>query len=220
MTHSDWDSAAELLTAGIDQLQMKLTDSQQISMIEFLQLLQKWNKAFNLTSIVQWRDMVIKHLLDSLSVSPWIKGKTVLDVGTGAGIPGVPLAIANPQLHFTLLDTNGKKTRFIKQAVTELKISNITVVQSRIENFTSENPFDQIICRAYSAISKFVAQTEQLLHSDIQLLAMKGLLPQEELDELETDARLSSLIKVQEWQELRVPYLDEQRHLVLLTPRY
>ena len=94
------------------------------------------------------------------------------------------------------------------------------MVQSRIENFNSENTFDQIICRAYSAISKFVTQTEQLLHSDIQLLAMKGLLPQEELDELETDARLSSLIKVQEWQELRVPYLDEQRHLVLLTPRY
>ncbi|MCG8313278.1 MAG: 16S rRNA (guanine(527)-N(7))-methyltransferase RsmG [Pseudomonadales bacterium] len=216
MTTSDWTSAADLLYTGIEKLNLQVDDQQQLVMIEFLKLLEKWNKAFNLTSINRVEEMVIKHLLDSLSVNPWVLGPSVLDVGTGAGIPGMPLAIANPEIRFTLLDTNGKKTRFIKQACVELGVRNVKVVQARIESFKIDDPFAQIICRAYSAISKFVDQTRQLLHDDVELLAMKGLLPASEIADLKNDSELSQVVTIAKQIELQVPFLDEQRHLVIL----
>ena len=216
MDTSDWSSAAELLASGINTLKLDIDHQQQLLMIDFLKLLEKWNKAFNLTSITQPQEMVVKHLLDSLVVIPRIHGPTVLDVGTGAGIPGIPLAIAKPEISFTLLDTNGKKTRFIKQACAQLGINNVAVEQSRIESFNPDASFAQIICRAYSAISKFVDQTRQLIHPNAELLAMKGLLPESEIADLKNDGELSRLVTIDQQIELKVPYLDEQRHLVIL----
>lgn len=216
---ADWQGAAELLARGVEQLEREdsVSHEHQSVMIEFIKLLAKWNRAFNLTSITEWREMVVKHLLDSLAVNPWVTGETVLDVGTGAGIPGVPLAIANPDKQFTLLDSNGKKTRFITQAVTELGIKNIEVVQSRIENFNPDQQFNQIICRAYSSLEKFVDQTKNLLHADVELLAMKGQLPAAEIQRLSNGSLVKVKLKVKQIHELNVPFLDEQRHLITLT---
>ncbi len=212
MTDSQWQEAALLLDQGIQKASLNVVELQQQLMIRYLKMLTKWNKAFNLTSISEPKEMVIKHLLDSLVVNQWLTGTTILDVGTGAGIPGIPLAIVNPEKQFTLLDSNGKKTRFITQAVKELELINVAVVHSRIENYRTHIPCQQIICRAYSAISQFVEQTRALLHPGIELLAMKGLFPQSEIDNLPHD------IVVQSQHELQVPFLNEQRHLIILTP--
>ena len=209
----DWSTEALLLKEGIEETSLSISDQQQQQMIEYLKLLTKWNKAFNLTSITDRKEMVIKHLLDSLIALPWIKGTSVLDVGTGAGIPGVPLAIAKPELSFTVLDSNGKKTRFIKQAISELGIQNVQVAQARTENFHPESPFQQIICRAYSSLTKFVEQTGSMMHPSIELLAMKGQFPTSEIEELPNS------VVVEDQIELSVPYLHEQRHLIILKPR-
>ena len=242
MATSDWQAAAALLRQGIEQLALTVDDQQQCKMINFIQLLKKWNQRFNLTSITDWRGMVIKHLLDSLAISPWITSPMILDVGSGAGIPGIPLAILQQDKAFTLLDSNGKKTRFINQATTELGLQNVSVVRGRIERYQPSQAFDQVICRAYASLQKFVEQTENILHPDIELLAMKGQLPESELQQLNelsgvktdipdtiatpntTDTRmpadnLSAQVKitVTEIHKLQVPFLNEQRHLVRLA---
>lgn len=212
MAFMEWQQASHLLSDGIAKAELDISERQQALLIQFLQLLEKWNKAFNLTSITDRREMVIKHLLDSVIIGPWIKGPSLLDVGTGAGIPGLPLAICHPEKQFTLLDSNGKKTRFITQTVRELDLKNVTVVQTRTETFKSEAPFQQIICRAYSSLAKFVNQTQQLQHEGLELLGMKGQFPDTEIEELPTN------INVVAQHELEVPFLNEQRHLIVLTP--
>ena len=211
MDSVDWCAAEALLQSGIVDLELAIAEQQQALMIDYIKMLAKWNKAYNLTSISDWRGMVIKHLLDSLAVNPWVSAKRLLDVGTGAGIPGIPLAIVNPDKAFTLLDSNGKKTRFIKQAITELGIGNVDVIQSRIEEYHTDNGFGQIVCRAYSPLNKFVEQVNHLLHSNIELLAMKGQLPEEECRQLPDTIIVKGICPLQ------VPYLDEQRHLVRLA---
>lgn len=128
--------------------------------------------------------MITRHLLDSLSICPYLRGKSVLDVGTGAGLPGIPLSIVYPDRQFTLLDSNNKKTRFVTQAVSELELSNVDVVQSRVENFQSSEPFDTVITRAYSAIGNMLEQTSHLLAVNGVFLAMKGINPIAEIDSL------------------------------------
>jgi len=152
--------------------------------------------------------MVTRHLLDSLSICPYLRGKRVLDVGTGAGLPGIPLAVVFPERQFTLLDSNNKKTRFVVQAVSELELPNVDVVQSRVEEFESEVLFDTIITRAYSSIEDMVKQTSHLLASDGVFLAMKGANPIAEIDEL------SSNYTVEESHVIKVPGLEEERHLL------
>lgn len=214
MKHSGWQGAAEILAAGIEQLDLVLTESTQQQLLRFLQLLEKWNQSYNLTSITDAEPMVIKHLLDSLAILPWIKGGLVLDVGSGAGIPGIPLAVCLPGINFTLLDTNGKKVRFMRQAISELNLTNVAALQSRIETFSPEQPFSQIICRAYAPLKKFAEQVTHLLHPEIMLLAMKGQLPVEEIEQLQQNN--NSKIQLKKQHELRVPYLEEQRHLLIL----
>lgn len=213
ITDLEWQSAAALLAEGVETLQQPISEQQQQVMLNYLKLLDKWNKAYNLTSINDWRGMVIKHLLDSIAVNPWIKGPSVLDVGTGAGIPGFPLAILNPEKLFTLLDTNGKKTRFMIQAKAELGIRNVTVVQARIERFQPETPYDQIICRAYSSLENFVKQVHHIKAPEraVELLAMKGQLPEQELADV---TGLPFNVEVLSVESLVVPFLDEQRHLI------
>ncbi len=200
----------EILSKGLRQLNLALSldEKQQSSLIKYVGLLDKWNKTYNLTAVRKPEQMVTRHLLDSLSICPYIRGKRILDVGTGAGLPGIPLAIVFPEKQFTLLDSNNKKTRFVIQAVSELELPNVDVVQSRVENFQFPELFDTITTRAYSAIGEMVKQTSHLLASDGVFLAMKGVNPAAEIDEM------SEKYAVKESHVIKVPGLEEERHLL------
>ena len=200
----------EILSNGLRQLNLAqpIDEKQQAKLIKYVELLNKWNKTYNLTAVRKPEQMVTRHLLDSLSICPYLRGKSVLDVGTGAGLPGIPLAIVFPERQFTLLDSNNKKTRFVVQAVSELELPNVGVVQSRVEEFETEEPFDTITTRAYSAISDMVQQTSHLMARDGIFLTMKGANPIAELEEL------SSSYVVEESHLINVPGLDEERHLL------
>ena len=200
----------EILSKGLRQLNLAqpLDDKQQSSLIKYVELLNKWNKVYNLTAVRKPEQMVTRHLLDSLSICPYLRGKQVLDVGTGAGLPGIPLAIVFPERQFTLLDSNNKKTRFVVQAVSELELPNVDVVQSRVEEFESDELFDTIITRAYSTIGGMIGQTSHLLAADGVFLAMKGINPLAEIDELSSD------YSIEQTYVINVPGLDEKRHLL------
>lgn len=198
------------LSTGLRQLKLAqaLDDKQQETLIKYVALLTKWNKIYNLTAVRKPEQMVTRHLLDSLSIAPYVQGQKILDVGTGAGLPGIPLAILYPQRQFTLLDSNSKKTRFVLQAVAELKLANVDVVQSRVEEFQPEILFDVIITRAYSAVAEMLAQTSYLLAKEGVFLAMKGANPVAEIE------ALPSRYGVKNIHEIHVPGLEEERCLL------
>jgi len=168
------------LDDGLAAQSLDLTAEQRRRLIQYLALLFKWNRAYNLTAVREPAEMVSRQLLDSLSILPWLQGPRVLDVGTGAGLPGIPLAIARPELNFTLLDSNGKKVRFVRQAILELGLSNISAEQQRVERFHPPAPFDTITSRAFAELKDFVSLTAPLLAPGGQWLAMKAVLAGEE----------------------------------------
>lgn len=184
-----------------------LSELQQKKIHQHLDLLESWNKAFNLTAITQREDMLSKHVEDSLAVIPYVTGESILDVGSGAGFPGIPLAIALPEKQFVLLDSNGKKTRFLFQVKTALNLSNVHVVQERVENFKPEQSFDHIICRAFSQLDLFHRLCQHLAHEQTIFMAMKGKLDAEEVE------RLEPAVGGLEVQVLSDPALGE-RHLL------
>lgn len=179
----------------------------------YLDLLLKWNKVYNLTSITDSQQMISKHILDSLALLPFITGKRVLDVGTGAGLPGIPLAILLPQHHFTLLDSNGKKMRFLQQVKQSLQLNNVELQTLRIEQFHPNKKFDIITSRAFSQLQDFVVQSQQCLADNGHWLAMKGQHPQNEIAALGDSVQVSV-------QSLSIPGLDAQRHLVIMKREY
>ena len=203
---------AEELIKGAQQLNVALSEQQQEQLLAYLGLLIKWNKAYNLTAVRNPAEMVSRHLLDSLSVVEYVQlhGDKWLDVGSGGGMPGVPLAILFPERKFTLLDSNGKKTRFLTQVKLELKLANLEVIHSRVEAYIPEQAFSGIISRAFSSLEDFTNWTRHLgdLHS--HWLAMKGVHPDDELQALAEDFRLASC------QILKVPGCQGQRHLLIL----
>lgn len=187
-------------------------DPQQLGQLQqYLQLLQRWNKVYNLTAVRDPEQMLPLHLWDSLSVVPYIEAGRCLDVGSGAGLPGIPLAIMRPQQQFTLLDTNGKKTRFIQQAALELGLHNVTVVQARVEQWRPDAPFAAIVSRAFASLADFVTVTAAHLQEHGVLYAMKGRYPQTEI------AALPAGWRVARTHRLDVPGLDAERHLLELT---
>jgi len=197
----------EKLHKGIIELGLSVSQEQEAVLFEYLQLLEKWNKKFNLTAVRDINEMVSVHLLDSLSIVPFIKAGRLLDVGTGAGLPGIPLAICFPDTQFTLLDSNGKKIRFCRQAIMELGLKNVKAVQARIESFDNE-AFDQITTRAFTGLENMVAWLSHLLSKKTQLLAMKGALPENEIGQL-SDAGFQV-----ETNKLQVPFVTGERHLL------
>jgi 16S rRNA (guanine527-N7)-methyltransferase len=201
---------AEELSRGARQLGIDLSDSQHSQLLAYLALLIKWNKAYNLTAVRDPDEMVSRHLLDSLSVVPFIAGDRWLDVGSGGGMPGIPLAILFPEMKVTVLDSNGKKTRFLTQVKLELKLDNLEVIHSRVEAFQPELPFTGIVSRAFSSLEDFTEWTRHLGDTDTRWLAMKGLHPADELVALPTDFHLDSA------QALTVPGCQGQRHLLIL----
>lgn len=201
------------LLDGAQKLGFNLTAAQIEQLLAYLALLIKWNKAYNLTAVRNPEEMVSRHLLDSLSVLPFVEqsGDTWLDVGSGGGMPGIILAIMLPSKQFSLLDSNGKKTRFLTQVKIELKLENVQVIHSRIEEHKVEQPYQGIISRAFSSLADFTNWTAHLGDQTTRWLAMKGVHPDDELQQLAAEFTLDSCNK------LLVPGCQGQRHLLLLS---
>lgn len=202
---------AEELRRGIAQLSLPVDSESQIKLLDYLALLVKWNKVYNLTAIRDPQQMVIHHLLDSLAVLPHMKAGSWLDVGCGAGLPGLVLAIVRPEWHFSLLDSNTKKTSFVKQAIIELGLKNVQVYSARVEEFKAVVKFDGIISRAFTELGEFLKMTRHLIAPDGHWVAMKGL-PEQELAGVPEDCLVESVIS------LSVPGLNAARSLVVVTP--
>ena len=203
-------SIEQQLHAGIAALGLALPEGAEAKLLAYLALLEKWNRVYNLTAVRDAERMVSHHLLDSLAAVPYYQGKTVLDVGSGGGLPGIPLAIARPALTVTLIDSIAKKTAFLLQAKAELGLANLNVVTGRVEDYRPETGFDVITSRAFSDLKEFVSLTRHLLKPDGRWLAMKGLYPNEEIAALPDDVRVSAD------NALAVPGLEASRHLIVL----
>lgn len=200
------------LQQGIAGLNLALSDEVTAKLLRYLQLLIKWNKAYNLTAVRDPLEMVNRHLIDSLSVMPYVSSERIIDVGSGPGLPGIPLAICKPDLAVTTLDSNGKKTRFQLQVKAELKLDNLTVVNERVENCNFE-PFEQVISRAFASLQDMIQWTHQLCRQEGVFLAMKGLYPEEELSALPDGYELKTCHR------LNVPGTEGERHLLVLGRR-
>jgi 16S rRNA (guanine527-N7)-methyltransferase len=200
------------LAAGIAALGLTLPDGAEAKLLAYLALLDKWNRVYNLTAVRDAERMVSHHLLDSLAAVPYFQGGAVLDVGSGGGLPGIPLAIARPELQVTLIDSIAKKTAFLLQAKAELGLANLQVVTGRVEDFRPESGFDVVTSRAFSDLKEFVTLTRHLLKPTGRWLAMKGLYPNEEI------AQLPAGVKVSADHALVVPGLEASRHLIVLEP--
>ena len=200
------------LTKDIDQQFKKIKIScsenqiQQFNM--YINLLNKWNKAFNLTSVRNIMDMLERHLVDSLSIAKYIQGERLIDVGTGAGLPGIPLAILYPKKTFFLLDSNGKKTRFLKQVKTEMTLDNIEVINMRTENYQPDEKFDGVLSRAFSSLQEMIEVTEHLCKKEGYFFAMKGQYPELELQAITKPYKVQKL----DWLSNEL-----ERHLIIIS---
>ena len=203
---------ARQLAAGIAALNLDIGEPQQQKLLAYLALLQKWNKTYNLTALRDEAKMVSHHLLDSLTLLPYIRNaQTLADIGSGGGMPGIPAAICRPDLQMTLVDANTKKTAFLQQAAIELGLDNVSVFAGRVENL--HQTADIITSRAFAELADFVSLTRHLLHENSIWAAMKGAYPQDEL------FRLPENVEAYQTDRLSVPMLDAERHMVLLRPK-
>lgn len=203
------------LEQGLRQAGVELTASQLQQLLDYLNLLQKWNKVHNLTAVRDPEEMVTLHLLDSLSVLPHIQGERLLDVGSGAGLPGIPLALCLPRLQVTVMDSSHKKTSFMRQVKAELNIANLEVICGRVEKYQPTKLFDIVVSRAFSDLGEFVGLTRHLCAADGQWLAMKGVYPYDELAQL--TAQFAEDLQPAQVIPLKVPGLEAQRHLVFVS---
>lgn len=207
------------LIRGATEMSVKLSEGQIEKLLAYVREFEKWNKAYNLSAVRDIRQMVARHLLDSLSVVPWFTANKkfsaarVIDVGTGGGLPGIPLAILFPEQQFTLLDSNGKKTRFLFHVKTLLGLTNVTVENRRVEEFKPEQKFDVVISRAFASLQDMTDGCTHLLAETGIFLAMKGLFPQDEL------APIADKIALIESVKLLVAETDGERHLLVLQPQ-
>lgn len=199
------------LQRGCDDLGVSVDQRQLQQLVDYLDLLAKWNKAYNLTAVRDEGQMVTRHLLDSLAIAKHVQGQRLIDVGTGAGLPGIPLAIVFPQREFHLLDSNGKKTRFLFQVKTALGLDNMEVHQARVEAFQAAQPYDAVLSRAFASLQDMVRDCRHLLGPAGRFLAMKGAYPSQEV---ELTSRMGASVAVY---SVTVPGLHEQRHLVELA---
>jgi len=202
---------ARQLESGIAELDLSLPVGAVDQLLDYLQLLQKWNQAYNLTAVRDPAEMVTRHLLDSLAVAPFLDGNRFADVGTGAGLPGIPLAIALPHKQFTLADSNGKKIRFVTQAIAELKLGNASALQQRVEAWQPVPLFDGVLSRAFTSLAEMAERCDQLLAPDGRFYALKGTYPVDEL------SALPKRYIVDACHALQVPGEEGSRHLLVLS---
>ena len=201
----------EQLEKLIAKTELSVSTEQVNLLIQYVELLHKWNKAYNLTSVRDPSDMVVKHIMDSLMVGEVLQGDNFIDVGTGPGLPGIPLAILFPEKNFVLLDSLGKRITFLRQVVFQLKLTNVTPVKSRVEEYHPEVPFDGVLSRAFSSLNDMVSWCQHLISIETgRFFALKGLYPQDEV------ALLPENIKLVESYKIHVPQLDGERHVLEL----
>src|SRR5262245_23014166 len=205
-------NAPQPLRRGLLALGVGLSDVQIAGLEHYLALLEKWNRVYNLTAIREPERMVTHHLLDSLAILPHVRGPRVLDVGSGAGLPGIPLAIASAELAVTLLDSSHKKAAFLQQAVAELRLANVTIATARVESWQTGGRYDTIVSRAFADLGEFVTAAARLLAPGGTIAAMKGVHRRDEIERLPAGFRVRDILK------LDVPLLGAERHLVLVEP--
>lgn len=191
--------------------EIELTNGQKQQLLAYVGLLHKWNKAYNLTSVRDPEQMLIRHLMDSIVVNPYLKGEKFIDVGTGPGLPGIPLAIVRPESQFTLLDSLGKRIRFIRQVLHELGITNVNPVQSRVEQFSIPDGFDGVISRAFASLQDMVSWCHHLPAENGKFYALKGIISEDEIKQIPNGFQIKDIIR------LNVPELDGERHLVIIS---
>ena len=206
---SDFAELFRLLTLTLENARIILAPAVTEKLTQYILLLSKWNLAYNLTSVRDPKEMITRHILESLLLAPYLEGKRVLDVGSGGGLPGIPLALAIPTMDFILLDSNGKKTRFLTHVSHTLQIANVQVVQERIEKYRPDYCFDTIMSRAFATLAEFVKGSEDLCCPGGQWLAMKGVYPTEEIAAI--SGEFSPIVY-----DLPVPGLNAERHLVVI----
>ena len=199
------------LTTLLAQTDIALTEKQQQQLVRYVELLDKWNKAYNLTSVRLPQEMMVKHIMDSLVVAPHLSGHHYIDVGTGPGLPGIVLAIALPDTQFVLLDSLGKRVRFLMHVKHELGLDNVTPVQSRVEEYQPSVKLDGVLSRAFASLQDMVDWCSHLIDQSGHFIALKGVYPSEELESLPAGVKFEKKIA------LEVPELDAQRHLIILS---
>jgi 16S rRNA (guanine527-N7)-methyltransferase len=198
------------LSNQLTQNHLSVSELTAKKLVEYLLLLHKWNQIHNLTSVRNPIKMISRHIIDSLTITPYLQGPNIIDIGTGAGLPGIPLALTLPQYHFTLLDSNGKKTRFLTHVLQTLAISNIEIIASRVEKYQPTLGFNSLVSRAFSHLNDFLIKTRHLCDEKGIFLAMKGQYPAEEIKELDHHFKLI------ETKSLQIAGLDEKRHLLII----
>ncbi len=199
------EDCRNILVSGTTALNLNVTEQQIQQLLDFIKLIEKWNKAYNLTAIRNREEMVRLHILDSLAILPHLEGQRIIDIGTGAGLPGIPLAICVPERRFMLLDSNAKKTRFVQQVILELKLKNVEVLHSRVENYRPEQAYDSVLARAFASLADIVKLTAHLVGKEGVLLAMKGQ---------NLDAELAEISAKKSVISISVPGTDVERCLV------
>ena len=198
------------LESLINKSNITINEKQISQLIQYVELLVKWNKAYNLTSVRDPNEMLVKHIMDSLSVGEVLNGNNFIDVGTGPGLPGIPLAILFPERNFVLLDSLGKRITFLRQVVFQLKLANVTPLLSRVEKYQPEIPFDGVLSRAFASLEDMVTWCKHLIDGNGRFYALKGQYPEDELNQLPNDV---SLIKSH---KITVPNLVGERHVIEL----
>lgn len=204
---------ASILAEGIQALDLDIPASRQTTLLRYVDLLAKWNRVYSLTSVRDPREMVIRHLLDSLATLPWLRGPDLLDFGTGPGLPGLVLAVARPAWRLTLLDRSAKKLRFVHQATNELQINNVEIVETRIEAYRPAQQFATVITRAFGTLGEIAGLGQRFCAPGGVLAAMKGGYPEAELSAVPDTLRVSDIHR------LEVPGLHADRHLVIMQAR-
>jgi len=200
----------DLLEDGIYELGLEERLAGDDRLMEFITELMNWNRIYNLTSVRKPTEIVTRHILDSLSILPYLEGRRVLDIGTGAGLPGIPLAIACPEREFVLLDSSSKKLRFVQQTLAILKLDNVTLEHRRIEDYQPQERFDSVICRAFSELREIYRHAARLCNRSGRILAMKGIYPVAEIESLDDRKVIEQVVP------LTIPGLDAERHLVCM----
>ena len=201
----------KVLRGGLERLALPLPDGAASALLAYVELLARWNRTYNLTAVRNPVEMVTRHVLDSLAVTPWLQADRLMDAGAGAGLPGIPLAIANPSLEVTPVDSAGKKIRFMNHVKRQLELANVHPLHARVEQLEPAEPFEAVISRAFTSLESFATSVRHVVGRNGRLLAMKGHFPEDEIDGLPNWVRVDAVEKIV------VPGLHENRHLVIMS---